>query len=108
MYIVDCALYSNSVPAYVAGVISPDEYSITPEENSALVARFGKAHDIIVDSGSTSHIHPFFLKEGLNGSLGLTGRGTLSILTKANLNAAKLLHFRNALCTSGAQISLIP
>lgn len=115
MYIVERALYSNSVSAYVAGVISPVKYSITPEENSALVARLGKVHNIIVDSGLTLHIHPFLKDfsslnvrvtsiEGLNGSL---GQGTLSILTKRNSNAPKLLHFRNALCTPGAQISLI-
>lgn len=111
-----CSVLSQSIST---ALTAPFVAQISkPEENSALVARLGTEHHIIINSGTTSHIHPFaedFTSinahatsiEELNGSLGMTGRRTLSLLTKANSIAPKLLHFRDALCTPGAQISLI-
>lgn len=92
--------------------------TITELEDTALMSRFDSCN-IIIDSGTTSHVHPHpddFISldtslqssiTGISGKLSTKGRGTVSIMAKTSKTSLLHLHLPDAIYAPNANCSLL-
>lgn len=112
------ALLAFEATAYAAGDSTAPTLDISPDEDSALVARLAPI-PIIVDSGTTSHIHPVRSDfssldtsdtsqiSGINGKTLATGRGTFHLPAKRPDGSKSRLKLRDALHAPDAHVTLL-
>lgn len=117
-FVGEKAFFADSASAYFAGVSTTTKSNL-PDEDIALVARLERQRKFIIDSGTTTHLHPIESDfatlntsnaqiTGIGGSLTSKGRGTLSVLAKTNSKTAPMrIQLRDTLCTPKMDFSLI-
>lgn len=118
MFIAEQAYSAREVSAYAAGCPNSTDLIISADDEAALISRLANT-PIIIDSGTTSHIHPTLSDfsdldsrdssqiSGINGKLASKGRGTFSLQVRRPDGRKSRLRLRETLFAPDAQVTLI-